>query len=143
MIVKGIIFDFNRTLFNHEEEILFPESLPILKSFSQVYKLALISYGNKERKKLIDNLKIAKYFVSVQVVLNKKEKHFKQAAKALYCQFNEIMVVGDRVESEIKIANKLGMVSVWLKRNKLAPQNQTEKPQFTIASLSSLDLLLK
>lgn len=142
-MIKGIIFDFNRTLFDPKKNKLFKGVFDLLKKLSKNYKLALISFGSK--KEFIYGLGLEKYFTKVLVVSEKKPKYFKDCAKALDCKLNEILVVGDRVKSEIKIANELGMISVLLKKGKFAsepPQALEEEPNFIIFSLLEIEKIL-
>lgn len=146
-MIEGIIFDFNRTLFDPEKKQLFEDVFAFLEKLSKKYKLALISFATRvpERKKIIHSLSLEKYFYKVLVASEKKPKHFKDCAKALDCKLNEILVLGDRVKSEIKIANKLGMISVWLKKGKFAselPETPEEEPNFTISSLLETEKVL-
>ena len=61
------------------------------------------------------------------------------------CKLSEVSVVGDRVKSEIKIANSLGMTSTWSKRGEFAselPETSGEEPDFIIFSLSEIEKIL-
>jgi len=115
-----------------------------LRKLSKNYKLALISCGGDERKKVIEKLGITEFFASIQIVLDKEEKQFKQVIRDLHCRPEEILVVGDRLEDEIKIARELGMVGVWLRKKRffVACQNQEQKPCFIIDSLYDLNLFI-
>lgn len=144
-MIKGIIFDFNRTLFDPEKKQLFKGVINILEKLSKSYKLALISSGSQKRGKIISNLGLEKYFTKVLVISEKKQKYFQNCAKTLNCKFNEVLVVGDRVKSEIKTVNSSGMISVWLKKGKFAselPKTLEEKPNFIILSLSGITKIL-
>lgn len=144
-MIKAVIFDFNRTIYNPDKKELFGEALSVLQDLSKNYKLGLISYGDKERQRLIMNLGITRYFEHIQTTTQKTAKDFKKMVESLDCDAKEILVVGDRIEREIKIANNLGMTSVWLKKGKFAsetPQTRQEEPNFIIASLLDIKPIL-
>jgi len=146
-MIKGIIFDFNRTLFDPEKEQLFDSALDLLEGLSKKYKLVLISFATRasERERMIHSFNLGKYFHKILIVSEKKLEHFKDCVKALDCRLEEILVVGDRIKSEIRIANELGMTSVWLQKGKFAselPETFEEKPNFIIFSFSEIEKVL-
>lgn len=144
-MIKGIIFDFNRTLYDPEKSGLYEGALNLLEKLAKKYKLALISYGLSDRKMLIRDLGIEKYFVKIIVVPEKKKEPLLECLLAFDCRPEETLVVGDRVKSEIKLANELGMVTCWLRRGKFAaerPTKPSEKPDFIIFSLSEVPEVL-
>jgi FMN phosphatase YigB (HAD superfamily) len=56
----------------------------------------------------------------------------------------EVFVVGDRIDSEIKYGNRLGMTTVYLNRGKysaIKPRDENEIPNFKIQSLEELAAL--
>lgn len=144
-MIKGIIFDFNRTLYDPEKKDLYEGSLELLGKLAEKYKLALISYGLSDRKKLIENLELKRYFAKIIIVPEKRKEHLFECIATFGCQSEEILVVGDRVKSEITLANELGMVTCWLRKGKFAderPTRPSEEPDFSIFFLSDLPEVL-
>lgn len=144
-MIKGIVFDFNRTLYDPEKKNLYEGSLKLLEELAKKYKLALISYGFSDRKKLIENLGLSKYFAKIIIVSEKRKEHLLECLSNFECQSKEILVVGDRVKSEVTVANGLGMVTCWLRKGKFADERPTklsEEPDFSIFSLSDLPEVL-
>lgn len=145
-MIKGIIFDFNRTLFDPESQRLFGGVATLLPKLAKNYKLALLSTGNESRKQLIKSLAMEKYFREILVVLEKKEDHLTRLAEACKCQPQEILVVGDGIKSEIALAKSLGMRTVWLKKGVFAndePAGGSERPDFVIFRLNELEKVLE
>lgn len=145
-MIKAIIFDFNRTLFDPVEEALFDGVEDLLANLKERYWLGLISLGGRERRAQIDKLRLGSYFEKIIIALEKKAQNFEDFCQKLNIQPEEVLVVGDRVRSEIMLANQLGMVTVWLKKGIFAsvfPANKDEKPDFIINSLKSLVNILE
>lgn len=141
---KGIIFDFNRTLFNPEKNELEIGAEKLLHSlYKKNIVLTLISSTlSVDREKLIYSLTISKLFKKIIVTSEKKnEKHFSELISIINADNNNIYVVGDRIKSEIQIGNKLNLQTIWLKKGKFStilPEKENEKPIYTIKNLSEI-----
>jgi FMN phosphatase YigB (HAD superfamily) len=144
-MIKGIIFDFNRTIFNPETNKLTKGTNKILNKLKHL-KLCLISKNSCDRKKQINDLKLNKFFIDIQIIENDKEKkHFKKCLKLMKLKPNEILVIGDRIKKEILIGNQLKMITVWFKSGKFSediPNNKLEKPNYTITNLEEIIKLI-
>jgi len=141
---KSIIFDFNRTIYNPDNKELFSDSVSILRILKSIgLKLGLISSGNIDRKELIRNLGLLSYFDWWKVVPKKEAKHFLGFVDSFNFKNNEVLVVGDLITSEIKIANKLGMKTVWLKKGKFTNVRSLIVPDFEIKSLDEVVSIVK
>ncbi|MCK5039474.1 MAG: HAD hydrolase-like protein [Candidatus Aenigmarchaeota archaeon] len=141
---KGIIFDFNRTLYNPETNNLTPGVIDLLASLKNSgYRLCLISKATTEnRREEISDLGLDPYFVYIQVNEgNKNASHFRNCMDILECNPEDILVIGDRIKGEIYLANQLGMKTIWYKSGKFStelPSNEKEKPNHTITILSDV-----
>lgn len=145
-MLKGIIFDFNRTLFDPEKQRLLEGVNLLLPKLARNYKLALFSTGGDSREQLIKNLGIEKHFREILVVSEKGKLHLLSLAEGLNCRPEELLVVGDRVKSEVALAKSLGIKTVWLKKGRFAsesPADQNEEPDFIIQELEDLPKILK
>jgi len=142
IMIKGIIFDFNRTLYNPESGALEPGAKEVLEYLSR-YKLCLISKKSTEdRESLIRDLGIVDCFLDIQVIEgNKQEAHFQRCLEKMQLVAQEVAVVGDRIREEIKLGNKMGMTTFWYQNGKFAqevPRGEFENPNYTIIKLDEL-----
>ena len=139
-MIRGIIFDFYRTLFDPEQEALMPGALPLLQTLQQQgYKLCLISRkSTKERRENISRFRLDKFFMHIIVAEEKTKQHFEECLTVMKLPGTEVAVVGDRVKTEIYFGNLLGMKTIWFKMGKFAaeePQRKEEKPSYVITDL--------
>lgn len=115
-------------------------------------KIGVIIDGTVKREQaIIKKLKLAKYFkviiISETVGKNKFTHYPLQAGlKKLKLPAKQILVVGDRLDKDIRWANQLGCNSVLLLRrggryNQTA-QSSTYKPDWTIKSLKDLKTII-
>lgn len=144
-MIRGVIFDFNRTLFNPETKLLTEGIDDLLLELVKDYALGLVSTGGAERQKQIKKWKLHGLFSCIYVASEKKESHFQNFCNSLRISSNEVLVVGDRVRSEIKIGNILGMKTVWFRQGLFSlqqPRNKHEEPMYVIESLGDLPWVL-
>ncbi len=144
---------FNAYNSDEVEQIqLFPDVLPALRKLRKKgIKTALITSGIFERqRKKIELLGLQDKFDLVLIHdVEKdasKEEKFQIALRELNLLPQHVAVVGDRVHSEIRIANKLGMVSVRIMRGRFSsvkPRTDLEEPDFKIKKISELPALLE
>jgi len=131
---------------------LFPEAVPLFtKLKKQGIKLVLITSGiHSRQQKKIRLLGLKKWMDLVLIHDPEKgvlSKHglFRKAMKKLFLKPNEIVSVGDRIQREIKIGNRLGMHSVRFLHGRfreMKPRNDFEEPDFEIESLGQLSGVL-
>ncbi len=131
----------------------YEDTVPVLKKLkASGYELGVISDGIavKQWEKLI-RLGLCEMFdtviVSEDVKADKPDaKPFNAALEALGLNADECIYVGDRLDTDIIGANKVGMMSVRLLRGKYKedrPKNMQEQPKFEIKRLEELITLLK
>jgi uncharacterized cofD-like protein len=126
---------------------LFPQVKPLLALLSRRgIKTALITSGNTARQKR----KVQKLGLSNKIdfiVYHDVKKHsskkndFQAALKRLKVHPSEVVCVGDRVHSEIRTGNELGMTTVRLlhgRYSRLRPVTKLEIPDFEVSSLSKV-----
>lgn len=144
-MIKGIIFDFVRTLYDPGVGQLFPGVLPLLKdSLAQGTKLGLVSFGSDEKQRLLKSLGLLELFHWVRVVPEKTPAVFSEFAKVFKLPPEEILVVGDRLSEEIAVGQRLGMKTVWIQAATTVISAGEVQPDFTISSVIGLaDLLEK
>jgi len=135
---KIIIFDFNQTIYNPNDQTLIKDASLVLKSLVKLgFDLYLISRGDETRKKLIDKLQIKNYFLRIIISKEKSKQDFQRLIDrevALGSSF----IVGDRIKQEILFGNALGLQTVWFKNGKFKnelPTNRKEQPNYIIYRL--------
>jgi len=144
--MKAAIFDFNRTLW--EDGAYLEGALDLLQSLKKKgVKLAVVSAVKEhevpEREDLIKP--IEPLFHSVNIVTGKSKDVFRNVAEDLSVPHSEVIVIGDKVNNEIKYGNQLGMTTIWLKRGKNAqdlPASKEVEPHHTVDSIKQLRELL-
>ncbi len=126
----------------------FPDTIKTLDKLKNNFKLILITSGSRsQQNKKIDILGIRNYFNYIFIdELNEKEHLFSLTINLLKLIPEEILVVGDRIDQEIEIGNKLGMKTIRIlhgKFSQLQPENLHQEPIQTIEKISRLLDFLK
>ena len=146
-MIKRIIFDFNRTLYIPELQKIPEETIQLLKNLKNMgFSLALISIREAKREDIINTYNLHSIFSILKFVDEKTINIFKETLQSLKCNPDEVIVVGDRIKSEIKIANALGIKTIWYKQGKFSKELPVEKiefPNWTIDNLSKMISLIK
>lgn len=149
-MIKGIIFDYNRTLYDVEGEKLIDRVPELLRELSGKYKLCLISRTSMHihRLNILKENGLDKLFDKILIVNaekeEKKKKHFLECMESMGLDSGSILVVGDKVRSEIFIGKSLGMKTVWLKNGKYANLEpiKGKEPDYIITNLEELREIL-
>jgi FMN phosphatase YigB (HAD superfamily) len=147
--IKGIIFDFNRTLYDPDTHRLVKNSLPLLHLlFLHGYKLCLLSVeSSTDRSELIRKLGLKKYFLEIQIIKGEKTiSNFQACLDKMQLKPEEVAVIGDRIKSEIAIAKKLNLKTFWFRSGKFAnemPAGLDEEPDYTVNNLYEIIYLLE
>lgn len=122
---------------------IYPDTKEVLERLKENYKLILISQGNLENQnKRIDVLRIRDYFDEIVLCESgKKKRGFEKIFDDLKLKADQILVVGDRIDGEIKIGNELGMQTCKIMKGKykiLKPKFEIEEPDYVINTLREL-----
>jgi FMN phosphatase YigB (HAD superfamily) len=155
-MIKAIIFDWARTLYDVENEKEFPGAIGILEYCkNKSYRLALASLVTNEesiagttletRDQQINNSPIKTYFEKILTTDVNKDFIFDEIKKYFGVLNSEILIVDDRVIRGIKYGNQNGHPTVWLQKGKFAdelPNSETGIPTYTIKSLSELKKII-
>jgi len=133
-----------------EDIKLFPDVLSTLNALKDI-KHIIITTGKRTRQELkIQKLGIKDKFD--YILINEledglsKENCFKLIMEKFSLKPNQIIVVGDRIQSEIKVGNQLKMNTIQLLHGRykdLIPKNDLEEPDYKIKSISELINLTK
>ena len=137
LMIKTIIFDWKRTLYNPDSKTLTPGAVEILEFLKgKNVPLILIGKGGEDMNNEVERLGVRKYFKSI--IFAEGEKDVRVFTKCISKVAPETIFIGDRVRSELEIGNRLGATTIWVKQGKFAseePENEQQKPTFTATSL--------
>jgi len=136
-----IIFDWKRTLYDAESKKLIDGALNILKFLTTKWsKVILIGKGGDEMYQEVKRLKVEEYFS--KIIFQEGKKDMKVFSEFVSIKNPKLtMIIGDRVQSEIEIGNKLNTTTIWIKNGKFSeelPINKIQEPTFTFNSLVDL-----
>ncbi|MFV1974542.1 MAG: uridine diphosphate-N-acetylglucosamine-binding protein YvcK [Candidatus Scalindua sp.] len=131
---------------------LFPDVIPTLKKLAQEeYKLILMSTGIYERQhKKIELLDLKPYFD--EIIINDQEVGllmedcFEAIIRKYSLSPQNVVVVGDRVRGELRIAKSKGMVTVQMLHGRFKDEtayDSSNKPDYKIKKFFQLPTLLK
>lgn len=152
-MIKLVIFDFGRTLFDSGAKQIFPESENVLTYCKDKgYRIACVSLVSalanatlQERKDQIQNSGLAYLFEKIVVTDGDKDKSFEETIKYFGIDNSEVCIVDDRTIRGIRFGNKNGCQTVWFQNGKFAdelPNEDTGKPTYIIHSLNELKGIL-
>lgn len=126
---------------------LFKGVKELLENLRAEYTLALITFGDKDQQlRKIELLGITELFDKIIVTqVEDKESAFLDLVDELGIVQNRILVVGDRVDAELRIGNKIGMRTVRILQGKYAsikPSSNLDTPDFSLRTVTSLPEVL-
>jgi len=141
MKIKAIVFDFNRTLYDPDADSLVPGALQALEDLSRKYPLVLYSKKGEGRDERIAELGLPRFFKKMVAVESKSGKDLESVARELGIKPQEIVVVGDRVRSELRAGREAGCATIWFRRGKFSqegPEKPGEEPGCEITGLAEI-----
>lgn len=148
-MIKAVIVDWGRTLYDSENKIELPEAEGVLKFCrARGLRLATVSLVSavsnatlEERQNQVENSPLRLYFEMALVADGDKDALFDQVVLYFGLPREEILIVDDRVIRGIRYGNAHGHPTVWIKKGKFAgelPDEQTGMPTYTITGLVEL-----
>ena len=143
--VKSFVIDKLIGLWNKNRMLakLYPETVQVLEELKgKKYKLAIISNTDQLITQVIEKFSIAKYFdetfFSCEMGLLKTDKKmFEQAIKKLGVKKDDVVVVGDSIETDIVGAESAGLKAV------LVDRKDNREYKLKIKSLTDLGKVLE
>ncbi len=164
-MIKGILFDLGDTIVKEKDEgpSYLPEQEPekveyveeLLEGLRGKYKLAVVTNTFTSREKQVrDALKrmeLEPYFhaviTSVDVEHNKPDKEiFEVALKALKLDSSEVVMIGDRIDTDIFGANRMGIKTILHRWNERYPEeisSSLHEPTFRVECLKEVPNILQ
>lgn len=122
-----------------EDLQLFPGVREMLQALGQKYSIHLVTSGAPEtQEEKLDILKLKNSFDSISIV-NTLAHETKDKAFAKIAPF--ALSIGNRLDTDIAPAKRLGWQTCWVKHGEYArstPSTKDEKPDFTIATIQDL-----
>lgn len=118
-----------------EDIELYPDAIPCLDALKDLFAIGLISNGNSDP----EQCGLSGYFdfVILSQDIGVKKPHvaiFRFACAQVGCEPEQLMHIGDSLESDVARANGVGAISVWL--NRQGERNTSDiVPAFEICSL--------
>jgi|SRR3989344_5126292 len=137
-----IIFDYNRTIFDPENDCLYNGVFEVLQTLDRNNDLFLVSRNESERKTRLKSLGIEDLFEKILFIGSKSEDSF----LSLVGNITEVIVVGDSIHDEIRIGNRLGFTTVRLLQGKFGnviPSIAEEIPDYEIKDIRELINIVK
>ena len=145
---EKLLEEMNRAYNKEEVEqiSLFPGVADTLKLLKKKYTLILVTSGiRKRQERKIEMLGIGKLFDHMFIHDIEKgenrEALFAEALNQAGLRAEETVSVGDRVFSEIKICNRLGMNTVQMLHGKfksIQPKSELEEPDYRISTIPEI-----
>ena len=159
-MLRAVIFDMGDTLMEEADEsqlpvdqvpvTLLPGAVEVLEELSQHYILGGITNTNmsteEEVLRALEKLGLAAYFEAVvssfDLGVSKPEPGiFLDLLSRLGVEPGEAVMVGDRLDADIKGAKALGMRTIWFRWNEKyrgEPEDDKEEPDVRITSLDQV-----
>ena len=152
-MIKAVIFDWGRTLYDSEKKREFPEAEEVFAwCRARGWRLAVVSlvsgFANATLNERTDQIKrspLRHYFEIALVTDADKNAFFDQAVLHFGLPREEILIVDDRMVRGIRYGNEHGHPTVWIKKGKFSselPNAQTGMPTHTITELVQLKTIL-
>jgi FMN phosphatase YigB (HAD superfamily) len=151
-MIRAIIFDWGRTLYDSDSGALFPRVPELLATLARRYRLAIVSLVSgdfdtraAERCAVLRNAGIEHLFTVVRFVAADKDRAYAETLAALGVSASEVAIVDDRARRGIAWGNRHGTTTIWLRRGRFAneaPDETTGVPAHTIADIAELARLL-
>ncbi len=148
-MLKAIIVDWGRTLYDSERSQLFPDARNVLDRLSRQYLLAIVALatdGDIERRlSVLHDEELERLFSVVLFAKSDKNSLYEQALAQLRLHASEVAIVDDRIIRGIAWGNEHGAVTIWIRRGKYMdeePDQATGTATHTISELSDLNAIL-
>lgn len=122
---------------------LMPGIVPIIQSLAERFSLGIIANQPREVVPVLENLGLFKYFQvhGISQIVGKSKPlpgFFKWALDQAKCDPDEAIMIGDRVDNDVKPARSIGMKTIWLPL-KLDKKGYQPKSDFEMRYFQSLE----
>jgi FMN phosphatase YigB (HAD superfamily) len=151
-MLKALIFDWGRTLYDNEQDALFPEASGTVTALARHYTLAIVSlvsgdYAARRDQRLtaLHQSGLEQHFAAVEFVAEDKDAAYERVLAVLGTRPEEVAIVDDRAVRGIGWGNRRGATTIWLRRGRFAdelPDDDTGPPTHTITNIAELPIVL-
>jgi 5'-nucleotidase len=98
---------------------LMPGIVPVIQNLAEKFKLGIVANQPREVVSILENLGLLQYFHvhGISQIVGKSKPHpdfFYWALEQASCHPHEAIMIGDRVDNDIKPARSIGMRTIWL-----------------------------
>jgi FMN phosphatase YigB (HAD superfamily) len=149
-MIRAILFDWGRTLYDSERGALFPEVAGVASRLARRHRLAIVSlltaadYEARlaERYRVLRVADLERHFAPILFAPRDKDALYRRALAELGLRAEEVAVVDDRAVRGIRWGNHHGATTIWLRGGAFAgeaPDAETGAPTHTIGSLGELE----
>ncbi|MEK7539335.1 MAG: HAD hydrolase-like protein [Patescibacteria group bacterium] len=141
-MIKNIIIDFKRTIYNPDSDSLLEDALLGLNLFREKgFYIRLVGKGvEAEIISILKRFKIDSFFDDI-CISDDKEKFFNKVDEP-----SSWLVIGDRAHKEILFGGQLNMNTLWLKNGKFSteePQVNQKKPDYIVSTWNEIIEIIK
>lgn len=144
-------FGLTKTPWHKEDEIPYPDAEDILAYLHEKgYKLGIIANQSAGTSERLEKWGLLRYIdvvaASAELGVAKPDRAiFDKAFEMAECTAEEAVMIGDRLDNDIRPAKGLGMTTVWVKHewNHGYPKDEDERPDYTVHELSELKKIFK
>lgn len=146
-MIRAVIFDYGRTLYDRDEEHLFPDAVSVVRQLSVRYRLAIVSFcpqeEEAERISVLKDHGIFECFDDIQFTdaIDEKGERCSGVLQKFGLDADEVAVVDDHIVRGVAWGNQVGAMTIWFQRGKFAnvlPDERTGQPDHIIHSLQEL-----
>ena len=144
-------YGLKKAPWNSEDEFVYPEAENCLSELSKHYKIGIIANQELGSEQRLEKLGLLKYIDLVvasaeEGVAKSDLRIFQIALDRSNCKPEEAIMVGDRIDNDIIPANKIGMITVWIKQgfgSYAEPKTIEEQPDYIVISLMEIAELFR
>jgi FMN phosphatase YigB (HAD superfamily) len=140
-MTKLIVFDFNRTLYEPDQDRLISGARELLDyALSQGYRLVLLAKAVDSRGQLLDELGIADAFVEIHLVKTKSVVLLNDLSSRYAAALSRSYLIGDRAQSEIALGHEAGWHTIWYRNGRFADElpRPDRQPDHTVTALAQI-----
>ena len=106
--IKGLIFDLDNTIICPNVELIPNNMIQFLKNLEKQFKIVIMTNNSKYRMETANQ----GIFNCISKAQKPSRTAFFKANKILELKKNEIAIIGDQIQSDIKLANSCGIRSI-------------------------------
>ena len=106
--IKGLIFDLDNTIICPNEELIPKNMIQFLKKLEKQFKIVIVTNNSKYRMETANQGN----FDCVSRAQKPSRTAFLKANNILNLDKNEIAIIGDQIQTDIKLANLCGVRSI-------------------------------